>query len=847
MRTLLLLLPVAASQLLPKPRSDTIPSRLWENTPGVHWNDSFVIGNGRVGAVVGGSVNSDTIHLNEDSLWSGGPLYRVNPDAASQMPNIQAYIRDGDPHDATTLASYAYQGTPVSTQHHDPLGDLSLTMLDGIGNATNYERWLDLADGTTGIYYNIENVTYQRELFGSEPAGVIAMRIASDKKGAVSFNLHLDRGQGGSLNRWEDSSRKQGNDTIIMEGASGGKHPIGFATGARIVSTDGKVSTLGDYVFCRNATEAWVYVAAWTTFRREDPLSAVLSDLDAARGQTYSSIRQAHVADYQTYFNRTSLNLGASTTAQKSNQTTNARLTALVSGAFDPEIASLYFQFGRYLLIATSRAGTLPPNLQGIWSSDLDPQWGSKYAININLQMNYWPALVTNLADLTSPLYDLIANMHINGTQVARNMYNVSGAMAHHNTDAWADCAPQDDYFTSTWWPSGLGWLSQHLMEDYLYTGNATALRAHFQIMHDALEFYVNFVTDGPNGWKVTSPSISPENGYFVPNSTDQEAITMGPTIDNSIIWQLVGYVLEAQDILNIDDTNFTAQITALRAALPPLRVSYFGGIQEWIYDYKETEIGHRHFSPLFGLYPGSQITSANATTFNAAKTTLVRRLTAGGGDTGWSRAWAISLAARSFLNDQVHADLVHLLVNLTYPTSMLDTGPPAAFQIDGNFGGPAGIAEALLQSHELVGSANGTSAPPYGYGASSSPQTVANGSQLAATYWGYPGSKTTLIRLLPALPQQWAQNGGGSVSGLRARGGFEIDIAWDGSGKLTAANVTSLLGNAAWITVGSEPLGVHGALTNVTGGSINVQGAGSGRFVLLQSKQEETYSVTSA
>ncbi|KAK3629548.1 hypothetical protein LTR56_017977 [Elasticomyces elasticus] len=839
MLLLALLIPSAASQLLPRPESIAYPYRLWERSPAVNWNDSYLIGNGRIGAVIGGTVNSDSIHLNEDSLWSGGPLNRVNPDAAAQMPNIQQMIRDGDVADATTLASYAYQGTPVSTQHYDPLGDLSLTMLDGVGNATNYERWLDISDGTAGVYYSVDNVTYQREFFASEPAGVVAMRIISNTKGKVSFNLHLDRGQGGSLNRWEDSSRKEGDDTIIMEGASGGKHPIEFATGARIVSTDGKVSTLGDYVFCRNATEAWVYIAAWTTFRKQDPLAAVLADLKAAGGDTYGNIRRAHVADYQSYFNRTSLNLGSSTAAQKSNQTTSARLTALSNGVFDPEVAALYFAFGRYLLIATSRAGTLPPNLQGIWSSDLDPQWGSKYTININLQMNYWPALVTNLVDLTSPLHDLISNLHLNGTEVARTMYNVSGAVAHHNTDNWADAAPQDNYFTSTWWPSGLGWLSQHLMEDYFFTGNATLLRSHFEVMHDALEFYVNFVTDGPNGWKVTNPSISPENGYYVNDTTAQEAITMGPTMDNSIIWELAGYVLEAQEILGIVDSEFTNQITTLRASLPPIRVSYFGGVQEWIYDYNETEIKHRHFSNLFGLFPGSQITSANATTYNAAKTSLVRRLTAGGGDTGWSRAWSVSLAARLFLDDQVHEDLMHLLVNLTYPTSMLDTGPPAAFQIDGNEGGPAGMAEALLQSHELVGDL------PSGYGGQSL-TTASNGSKLPSTSYGYPGDKTTLIRLLPALPKQWARNGGGFVTGLRARGGFEIDIAWDQSGALTAANITSLLGNSAWITVGSEPLGVHGARTNVTGGTIIVQGAGTGRFVLLQSREGRTYGVTS-
>lgn len=294
----------------------------------------------------------------------------------------------------------------------------------------------------SGVFYTLNGVDYEREFLASEPAGVVAMRMTASKPGALSFHLHLDRLNDGSLNRWEDLTKKVGSDTIVMGGASGGFHPISFATGAKIVSADGNVSTLGDYVFCKNATEAWVYLQAWTSFRKDDALSSVLADLNAVSETTYDQIRSAHVSDYQSYFNRTKLSLGSSSTAQQ-KQTTKERVKALAKGAFDPEIASLYFQFGRYLLIATSRAGTLPPNLQGIWNSDLDPEWGSKYTININLEMNYWPSLVTNLADLTSPLYDFIERMQVNGSRVARQMYNASGAMAHHNTDIWADCAPQ--------------------------------------------------------------------------------------------------------------------------------------------------------------------------------------------------------------------------------------------------------------------------------------------------------------------------------------------------------------------------------------------------------------------
>ncbi|KAI6833626.1 glycoside hydrolase family 95 protein [Hortaea werneckii] len=581
-----------ATTLLPVPTAART-SRLWLNSPAVNWNDSFVIGNGRLGAVIPGAVDQDTIHVNEDSLWSGGSLHRVNPDAATNVPIIQDYIQNGDIQDAATLASYAYQGTPVSMQHYDLLGDLN---------------------ATAGVSYQSGNTTYTREFFASEPAGMVIAKLEADVEGFLSFHLHLDRGTG--LNCWEDSSEPVGGDTIVMSGASGGKEPIGFSAGAKIASTDGDVSTLGDYVFCRNATSAVVFFQSWTTYRKLDPRAAVVEELAAADGRAYETMHKTHVDDYRALFNRTSLDLGASTSAQR-NMTTEARLTNLTS-AFDPEIVATYLDFGRYLLIATSRLGALPPNLQGIWNSDFSPQWGSKYTININLKMNYWPSLITNLIELTTPLQELIHRMHTTGTEVARQMFNASGAMAHHNTNIWADCARQDNYFSSTFWPSGLGWLAIQLLDQYHYTGNKTYLRGNYPLLRDAVRFYLDFMTEGPNGWKVTNPSISAEHAYYLPNFTVEQAITMGPTIDNLIVWELVGIVLDAAAELKEEDEE-TEKVEELRSQLPPLRVSFFGGIQGWIEDHQEAEPGHRHFSHLFGLYPGFQITPSNATTFSAA------------------------------------------------------------------------------------------------------------------------------------------------------------------------------------------------------------------------------------
>ena len=381
-----LLLPIALAQSISEPNSAGYPLRIWQSIPAVNWNDSFLIGNGRLGAVVPGGAQVDTMHFNEDSLWSGGPLHRVNPSAASQIPIMQSYILRGmkdDPlliESAATLASYAYVGTPVSTQHYDPLLDFTLSMNHG-SDIVDYERWLDIGDSTTGIYYKVGDVAYEREILASEPAGLIAMRIAANQSHAVSFSIHLDR-LTESLNRWEGYSIPVGDDTVVMGGASEGMDPIVFAAGARVIVTGGTVETLGDYVICNNATEAHVYFQAWTDYRQTDPKAAVMSDL-ASISQSYSDIRAAHVEDYQSFANRTSLNFGTSSAAQK-QMTTSDRMIAVTNGPFDPEVASLYFEYGRYLLISTSRSmeKSLPPNLQGIWNSDLDPMWGCRVRNN---------------------------------------------------------------------------------------------------------------------------------------------------------------------------------------------------------------------------------------------------------------------------------------------------------------------------------------------------------------------------------------------------------------------------------------------------------------------------------
>ncbi|KAI1338138.1 Six-hairpin glycosidase-like protein [Xylariaceae sp. FL0016] len=786
------------------PESASKPLRLWSSEPGVYYNDSYLIGNGRIGAAVGGSPQSEVISVNEDSFWSGGPLSRVNPDAQEYMPRLQSLIRDGNPVEATTLAGFSYAGTPVSTRHYDVLGDLELQM-NHSSDYTEYERWLDLEDGTAGVYYNASNVTYVREYLASHPADIITLHIVAGTPGAVSFNVHLRRGS--SLNRYEDYSEKVGEDTIVIGGGSASTHSIGFSSGARVVASGGRVETIGNYVICDGADEAWIYFTAWTTVRKTDPRAAVLSDLASATLRSYEDLRQQHVQDYQALAQRVDLNLGPSTEERKAMNTSD-RVSHLTD-AFDPELIALYFQFGRYLLIASSREGTLPPNLQGIWNNDFDPEWGSKYTININTEMNYWPSYVTNLLDLNSPLLDLIEKMLVSGRETARTMYGARGAVCHHNTDYSGDTAPQDNYLSSTFWPTGLAWMVTHIWDYYEFTMDTEMLRQHFPALREAAVFFLDFTTEY-KGWKVTNPSISPENVYYLPNSTtDTAAITAGPTIDNSILWSLFGMVLEAQRVLDIDDGELIEELESVRSSLPPLRVNSYGGIMEWIEDYNETEPGHRHWSPLFGLYPGNQITMSNHTTFNAAKRTISHRLENGGGDTGWSRAWAISLSARVFDAGSAGDSVVKLLTNLTYYSSLLDTGPPSAFQLDGNFGGTAGIAEMLLQSHEYV--------------------AASSSSHLMTPAYVGDTNKTVLIRLLPALPSHWAETAGGYAKGLLARGGFEVDVFWDAEARLVNATFTSLRGGQAWVTLGSTPL------TGGNGTEIRVPGGGEpGQFILL-------------
>lgn len=419
------------------------------------------------------------------------------------------------------------------------------------------------------------------------------------------------------------------------------------------------------------------------------------------------------------------------------------------------------------------------------------------------------------MPELHHSLFDHIELMRKNGLETASKMYGANGSVTHHNTDLWGDTAPQDNYDGSTIWPTGLAWMVTHIYEHYLFTGDLDVLKEHYQAIKDSAVFFLDFLTEY-KGMLVTNPSVSPEIKYRIPNSRDSSALTLGPTCDNSIIWELFGILLESQKLVGDEDAELTKRVKATRARLPPLRENQYGGIAEWIEDYVEGEPGHRHFSQLFGLYPGSQITAANETTFEAARSSLRRRLEFGGGDTGWSRSWAIALEARLFNATGAGDSYNHLLISLTDPYSLLDLNPPSVFQLDGNYGGTATIIEAFVQSHELV-------------------STKSNGTE--PVYVG-DGDFVNIIRLLPALPKEWAKNGGGHATGLLARGGFEVDMYWDEEAQLTNATLKSLAGNTAWVTLGDSLIGA----TNGT--KIHVDGHGRGVFVKLESEKGKSYRV---